>query len=75
MSKYWYVDRLEENKVVCENDYGELRTFLKSDFSFGIYEGAVVKEENNGKFSLDKEAENKRREELFKMQQDLFGGD
>lgn len=71
--KFWYVDRVEGEKIICENDNLETHTFLKSEFSFDVYEGAVLKEESDGSFSLDKKMEDERRKELFKMQQNLFG--
>lgn len=72
--KFWYVDRIEGDRAICENDNLETRSFLKSDFSFEIYEGAVIREESGGAFSHDTVKENERREELYRLQQDLFGG-
>lgn len=70
--EFFYVDRLEGERVICETENGETQTFLKSDFPFSVYEGAVLEKSDNGAFSLNIEKEEERREYLFKLQQNLF---
>lgn len=70
--EFFYVDRLEGEHIICETDNGETLTFLKSDFSFPVYEGAVLEKSENGVFSLNLKKEEERKEYLFNLQQDLF---
>lgn len=70
--EFFYVDRLEGEHIICETDSGETYTFLKSDFSFPVYEGAVLEKSEDGVFSLNIGKEEERKEYLFKLLQDLL---
>ena len=68
------VDRIVEGIAVCENDEGEILKINLSQLPEGTGEGSVIVFES-GEYSLDKESEEERREELFDLQNMLFGDD
>ena len=67
-----FVDRIEGGFAVCETETGERLTLALSDLPDGVREGSVLKGDEAGSFVLDAEAEDKRRQELFDRQEDLF---
>ena len=71
--EYVSVDRFEGNFAVCEK---EDRTFLnieREKLPKDVREGSVLRIENSGKISLDLEEEKRRRDEIIKLQNKLFG--
>ena len=68
------VDRIVEGIAVCENDDGEIIRINLSELPEGTEEGSIIVFEN-GEYSLDTESEEERREELFNLQNMLFGDD
>ena len=71
--EYVSVDRFEGGFAVCER---EDRTFLnieREKLPKDVREGSVLRIENSGKISLDLEEEKRRRDEIIKLQNKLFG--
>ena len=69
-----YVDRISDDFTVCET---EEQTFLKLPLDLmpqGAKEGSVLFVEN-GKYVLDVSSEQKRRREIFELQNRLFDRD
>lgn len=61
------VDRIEENIAVCIDENGN-RIELKND---GFHEGDIL-EKIGERFVVNKEKTDKKREEIFKLQEKLF---
>ena len=68
------VDRIVEGIAVCENDDGEILKINLCELPEGTREGSMILFEN-GEYFLDNETESQRREELFDLQNLLFGDD
>lgn len=67
-----YVDRLEGELAVCETETGERLTLALDDLPDGVREGSVLEQDERGGWRLNPEAEERRRQELFARQEDLF---
>lgn len=66
------VDRIEENIAVCLDENEALTPVCVSNIPFKVYEGAVITVNEDGSYVHDIECEEKRREELFALQESLF---
>jgi len=66
------VDRIEENIAVCTDENEIITELCVSDFPFEVREGTVIIVNVDGSFERDSQAEEKRREELFALQESLF---
>ncbi len=64
-------ERFEDDKAVLEID-GEIKKISRDKISSGVSEGDVLAE-NNGAFVVDKDGTEKRRQEILKLQNSLWG--
>lgn len=71
-SKFFSIDRFEDEFAVCENiKTGEMVNIEKVLLPENIKEGSIIKCEN-GKFILDNEATSKKQAEIKSMVNNLF---
>ena len=66
------VDRIEEAVAVCEKEDGTKAEIDLSILPSGVHEGSVILIAADGSFTLDCETEQRRREELYELQESLF---
>ena len=66
------VDRIEENFAVCLDENEIITNLNVADLPFEVREGTVIIVNYDGSFEHDSESEEKRREELFALQESLF---
>lgn len=69
---YFSVDIIEETVALCIDDDGATRAIALELIDGEIKEGSVLVENENGRFSLDKGEEEKRRTENFEFAESLF---
>lgn len=67
----YIIDRLEEGIAVCENELKKMISIPKEHLPQDIKEGDLLSEDD-GIFSIDKEATDKRRSQMRKKLMDLF---
>lgn len=67
----YIIDRLEEGIAVCENELKKMISIPKEHLPQDIKEGDLLSEDG-GIFSIDKEATDKRRDQMRKKLMDLF---
>lgn len=67
----YIIDRLEEGIAVCENELKKMISIPKEHLPHDIKEGDLLSEDD-GTFSIDKEATDKRRSQMRKKLMDLF---
>ena len=67
-----FVDRMESGLAVCETEDGEFLTISSAVLPHGVREGSVLEQDERGGWRLNPEAEERRRQELFARQEDLF---
>ena len=68
--KYIYIDRLEGEFAVCEEDNNMVK-IKRSSLPEKAKEGDVLKIVECG-YEIDEEETKKRKEEIFKLQDDIF---
>lgn len=73
--KYYVIDRFEENLAVCESNDGKFIHLPKSILPSDIAEGSVIKETDAGDFVQDLEMEEELRQQMIKLQKQVFGDD
>lgn len=66
------VDRIEENIAVCLDENEFITEFCVSDLPFEVREGTIIIVNDDGSIEHDAESEDKRREDLFALQESLF---
>ena len=66
------VDRIEENIAVCPDENGIITELFVSDLPFEVREGTIIIVNDDGSLEHAIESEEKRREELFNLQESLF---
>ena len=69
---YFSVDIIEETVALCIDDDGATRAISLDLIDGEINEGSVLFENENGRYSLDKEEEEKRRKGNFMLAESLF---
>ncbi|MCR5483971.1 MAG: DUF3006 domain-containing protein [Clostridiales bacterium] len=67
----WTVDRIEDDIAVCETEYG-MKNIPLSILPYGVGEGNIIDIDRFGNIKINTEEENRRREELFLLQEELF---
>lgn len=72
--KYVSVDRLEGEFAICIDDTEKTHKINIKKLPKGVKEGDVLKVLKNG-YELDKKETKKRREEIFSLQEEIFGDD
>lgn len=72
--KYISVDRLEGEFAICIDDNEKTRKINIKKLPKGVKEGDVLKVLKNG-YELDEKETKKRREEIFSLQEEIFGED
>ena len=65
------VDRIEGEYAICEEPDGTMKILPVNDLPQGAAEGSVVCRKEN-QWSIDREAECNRRQEIEKLMQELF---
>ena len=65
------VDRIEENRVVLEDENGKKHLFARNTLPPQLREGSGLV--NDGGMRIDGEAERLRRKKLFELQEQLKG--
>lgn len=69
--KSYYIDRIEEEFVICENEQREFLTFCKKYLPSSIGEGDVITLSDK-KWEIDYNQTKLRREKAYKLLQKLF---
>ncbi len=69
---YFSVDIIEETVALCVDDDGATRAIALELIDGEAKEGSVLVENENGRYSLDKDEEEKRRNENFVLAESLF---
>ena len=69
--KSYYIDRIEEEFVICENEQREFLTFCKKSLPSSIGEGDVITLSDK-KWEIDYNQTKLRREKAYKLLQKLF---
>ena len=69
---YFSVDIIEETVALCIDDDGATHAIALDLIDGEVSEGAVLVENENGRYSLDKDEEERRRESNFKLAESLF---
>ncbi len=72
--KYVSVDRLEGEFAICIDDDEKTHKINIKKLPKGVKEGDVLKVLKNG-YELDEKETKKRREEIFSLQEEIFGDD
>lgn len=67
-----FVDRIEGEYAVCQNENEEKIELLLSALPDNVKEGSVLTSDENGNFVSDFDEEEKRRRLLFEMQNSIF---
>lgn len=67
-----YVDRIEGDFAVCENEDGKIINLLLKELPKDIKDGSVLAVDDEGNTTHDYGREKERGEELFNMQNSLF---
>ncbi|HBL41243.1 MAG TPA: DUF3006 domain-containing protein [Ruminococcaceae bacterium] len=67
-----YIDRIEDGFAVCEQEDGSFVSLSLSDLPEGVKDGSVLNRDEQGRLFLDLNAEEKRRNALFNLQDSLF---
>ena len=70
--KYISIDRFEGKYAVCIYDDEKIEKIEKKNLPKNVKEGDVLKVLPNGNFEFDLKETNRRRDEIFKLQEDLF---
>ncbi|MCL2106404.1 MAG: DUF3006 domain-containing protein [Oscillospiraceae bacterium] len=70
--RIYTIDRVIASIAVCENEEGFVEEFPVALLPEGAGEGSVLRRDENGQFTLDREAGRQRRDKLFCMQEDVF---
>ena len=65
------VDRIEEGFAVCEDENGVFVNFELALLPYGIREGDILLQDENG-FAVLKDETQERREKLAKLQKSIF---
>lgn len=68
----YVIDRLEEELAICENDDREMISVPRKELPESVNEGDVILQKEDGSWTLDADAANKRRERIRKKMMDLF---
>lgn len=67
----FYVDRIEKDVVICENDNNDIASLPLSDMPDGIKDGSVLLYEG-GKYTLLTDEEEERRNRMLSLQNEIF---
>lgn len=67
------VDRIENTVAVCEDENGEIKNIKINILPPSVYEGSIIEEKPNGSFVVSYEETEKMKEEIFNLQQSIFG--
>jgi len=68
----WIVDRFEDRFAILECEDGTFQDVPREDLPPSCRAGSVLRKNESGVFELDPEAEEKRRDALYELQNDLF---
>lgn len=69
---YYSIDRIEENMAICIGDDEEIVIVLTDKIIGDFSEGSILKETENGSFSVDEEEGINRRISNFELAESLF---
>ncbi len=69
--EFWSVDRVENGIALLENDRREQKKVPVSQLPEGVKEGDVLAEKGGG-FRIDAQEAARRREEIIRLQNELF---
>lgn len=69
---YFSVDIIEETVALCIDDDGATRAIALDLIDGEVNEGSVLVENENGRYTLDKDEEKRRRESNFMLAESLF---
>lgn len=69
---HYSIDRFEGDFAVCESSGGEFTDILISLLPAGAREGDILVLAEDGKLMLDAEETQRRRDEILRLQADLF---
>lgn len=58
------VDRIEEAKVICQDEDGNVRLLALADFDGAVREGDCVVSDDAGRFRVDEEQTRERRKRM-----------
>lgn len=67
---YYAVDRLEENLAVLEDENGTLHTVPREQLPAAVRQGLILRLEN-GRYCIDPEETQRRREVVLRLQDQL----
>lgn len=67
------VDRIENCFAVCENSNGEKLNIKLEKLPMNISEGSIIEETSEGSYIICEEETIRKREEVFNLQQSIFG--
>ena len=72
MAEHWMIDRFEENYAVCERADGSTVDVDRSSLPEGVAEGDCLILDQNGEWSIDRDATEARRIRLARRTRALF---
>ena len=72
MNKRLYIDHIEEDYVVCEDDQLKKYYLNVEDFPDGIREGDVIKINENGEKKIDEDKKKERRGIIMGLEEKVF---
>jgi len=68
----WIIDRFEDRFAVLECEDGTFEDVPREALPPSCRAGSVLRKNETGAFELDHDAEEKRRDALYQLQNDLF---
>lgn len=69
---HYSIDRFEGDFAVCESSGGEFTDILISLLPVGVCEGDILVLAQDGKLVVDAEETQRRRNEILRLQEELF---
>lgn len=69
------VDRIEGDYAVCEDECGKMKKIKLKLLPIEIKEGMIICKNKQNKYIVDLYKTNRRREKIYKLQQELFNKD
>lgn len=73
--KYFSIDRFEENFAICIDENENIKIMEIKKLPKNAREGDIIKVLKDGTFKIDKEKTKREREDIFKLQDDIFSDD
>ena len=73
MNEIFSVDRIQDEKVICEDEEGNECSFPLNDVFGDVKEGKIIRRLEGGRYTVDEAETEKHKQEILELKKYIYG--